>query len=85
MKTNIAPKAINSTTKGVTMLMESNQEHSTTFVLRMLKWNDILSDESWKFESITEPLPVQPCRSSLECILQFADGSVNLKFLRYNS
>ncbi|WP_353803691.1 hypothetical protein, partial [Acinetobacter baumannii] len=46
MKTTIAPKAINSSPKGVTMLMESNQEHSTTFVPRMLKWDEILSDES---------------------------------------
>ena len=62
------------------MLMESNQEHNTTFVPRMLKWNEILSDESWKFESITEPLPLQPSRSSLESILQFSKESVNLKF-----
>ncbi|XP_015078502.1 receptor-like serine/threonine-protein kinase ALE2 [Solanum pennellii] len=85
MKTTIAPKAINSSPKGVTMLVESNQEHSTTFVPRMLKWNDVLSDESLKFESITEPLPGQPSTSSLESILQFTDGSVNLKFLRSNS
>ena len=42
MKTTIAPKAINSSPKGVTMLMESHQEHSTTFVHRMLKWDEIL-------------------------------------------
>ena len=84
MKTTIAPKAINSSPKGITMLMESNQEHSTTFVPRMLKWNEILSEESCKFESITEPLPVHHSRSSLESILKFTDGSVNLKFLRSN-
>ena len=84
MKTTIAPKAINSSPKGVTMLMESNQEHRTTFVPRMLKLNEILSNESLKFESISEPLPVQPSRFSLESILQFTDGSVNLKFLRTN-
>ena len=49
MKTTIAPKAINCSPKGVTMLIESNQEHSTTCVSRMLKWNEILSNESWKF------------------------------------
>ena len=67
------------------MLMESHKEHSTTFVPRMLKWDEILSDESWKFESIMEPLPIQPSRSSIESILQFSDGSVNLKFLRSSS
>ena len=81
MKTTISPKAINSSFKGVTMLMESNQEHSTTFVPRMLKWNEILSDESWKFESITEPLPVHHSRSSLESILQLQMDLLTLSFL----
>ena len=62
MKTTIAPKAINSSTKGTTMLMESNQEHSTTFVPRMLQWDEILFDNGWKFESITEPFPIQLSR-----------------------
>ena len=53
MKTTIAPKAINSSTKGATILMESNQEPNTTFVSRMLQWDEILSDDSWKFKSIT--------------------------------
>lgn len=57
MKTTIAPKAINSSAKGVTMLMEANQEHGTTFVPRLLKWDEILSNNDWKFESITEPFP----------------------------
>ena len=81
MKITIAPKAINSRPKGVNMLMESNQEHSTTFVPRMLKWNEILSDESWKFESITKPLLVQPSRSSLESILQLQMDLLTLSFL----
>ena len=41
MKITIAPKAINSRPKGVNMLMESNQEHSTTFVPRI--YHQILS------------------------------------------
>ena len=72
IKTTIALKAINSSPKVVTVLMESNQEHSTTFVPRMLKWNEILSDESWKFESITESLlvqPLQPIRRSKDCLI----------------
>ena len=85
MKTTIAPKAINSSAKGVTMLMEANQEHGTTFVPRLLKWDEILSNNDWKFESITEPLPIQPSRSSLESITQFSDGSINLMFLISNS
>lgn len=58
IKTTISPKAISSSVKGVTMLMEANKEHSTTFVPRLLNWDEIHSDEDWKFESITEPLPI---------------------------
>ena len=85
MKTTIAPKALKVSSKGFTMLMEANQQHSTTFVPRLLKWNDILTDEEWNFQSITNPLPVQTERSHLDHIIQFPDGSVNLKFLRSNS
>ncbi|KAK4729573.1 hypothetical protein R3W88_022561 [Solanum pinnatisectum] len=85
MKTTIAPKAIASSVKGVTMLMEANQEHSTTFVPRLLKWTDILADEEWKFDSITNPLPLQPETSQLDRVIQFPDGSINLKFLRSSS
>ncbi|KAK4706224.1 hypothetical protein R3W88_034219 [Solanum pinnatisectum] len=85
MKTTIAPKAIASRVKGVTMLMEANQEHSTTFVPRLLKWTDILADEEWKFDSITNPLPLQPETSQLDRVIQFPDGSINLKFLRSSS
>ncbi|KAK4706389.1 hypothetical protein R3W88_034050 [Solanum pinnatisectum] len=85
MKTTIAPKAIASSVKGVTMLMEANQEHSTTFVPRLLKWTDILADEEWKFDSITNPLPLQPETSQLDRVIQFPDGSINLKFLRSGS
>ncbi|KAK4731465.1 hypothetical protein R3W88_024453 [Solanum pinnatisectum] len=85
MKTTIAPKAITSSVKGVTMLMEANQEHSTTFVPRLFKWNDILADEEWKFNSITNPSPLQPETSQLDRVIQFPDGSINLRFLRSSS
>ena len=58
IKTTISPKAINSSVKGVTMIMEANKEQSTTFVPRLLNWDEIHSDEDWKFESITKPLPI---------------------------
>ncbi|KAK4713657.1 hypothetical protein R3W88_019564 [Solanum pinnatisectum] len=85
MKTTIAPKAITASVKGVTRLMEANQEHSTTFVPRLLKWNDILTDEEWKFDSITNPSPLQPETTQIDRVIQFPDGSINLKFLRSNS
>ncbi|TMW83948.1 hypothetical protein EJD97_000369 [Solanum chilense] len=75
MKTTIAPKAINSSSKGVTMLMEANQEHGTTFVPRLLKWDKILSNNDWKFESIIEPLPIKPYRSSLEILKFFYEST----------
>ena len=67
------------------MLMEANQEHSTNFVPRLLKWDEILSNDEWKFESIIEPLRIKPSRSTLESITQFSNGSINLMFLRSES
>lgn len=85
MKITIAPKAIVSTTTGATMLMEANPEHSTTIVPRLLKWADVNSNEDWKFESITAPQPIHPESNKIERVIQFPNGSINLKFLRSNS
>ncbi|KAK4721505.1 hypothetical protein R3W88_011738 [Solanum pinnatisectum] len=85
MKTTIAPKAIASSVKRAIMLMEANQEHSTTFVPRLHKWTDILADEEWKFDSIMNPSPIQPETLQLDRVIQFPDGSINLKFLRSSS
>lgn len=66
MKTTIAPKAIIASTRGVTMLMEANPAHSTTFMPRRLKWTDILSNEDWKFDSMAAPQPIQQESNRIE-------------------
>ncbi|XP_059288414.1 uncharacterized protein LOC132041739 [Lycium ferocissimum] len=70
--------------KGVTMLMESNPEHSSTFVPKMIKWNEILSQDEWHFDAITQP-KAEPESSAIEQVIQYPDGSIDLKFLRSTS
>jgi hypothetical protein len=50
MKTTINPKAKSHIgNPGETCLLETNFERSNTFVLRFLKWDDVLHDTKWKF------------------------------------
>ncbi|XP_070002975.1 uncharacterized protein [Nicotiana sylvestris] len=66
------------------MLMEANQEHSNTFVPRMIRWDEILSKDEWRFEAITQP-KYELERSHIEQVIQHPTGAVDLKFLRSNS
>ncbi|KAJ8552789.1 hypothetical protein K7X08_020182 [Anisodus acutangulus] len=84
MKTTLAPKAKLMSNKGVTMLMEANQEHINVFVPRMLRWDETLTKDEWRFDAIT-PQKVEPEKSKIQEIVQHQDGSVNLKFLRSSS
>ncbi|KAG5571278.1 hypothetical protein H5410_061044 [Solanum commersonii] len=81
MKTTLAPKAHTESQKGVTMLMEANHQHSTIFIPRLLNWNDVLSSNDGCFESITQPFSSHSERSQIERVIQFPDGSIELKFL----
>ncbi|KAH0713633.1 hypothetical protein KY289_009592 [Solanum tuberosum] len=60
--------------------MEANNNHSTIFVPRLLKWNDILSNNDWRFEAINQPFASHSERSEIERVVQFPDGSIELKF-----
>jgi len=84
MKTTLAPKAKIESNKGVTMLMEANQEHSNTFVPRMIQWDEILSKDEWSFNSITQPI-YEPESSYIEQVIQHPSGAIDLKFLSPNS
>ncbi|KAG5593552.1 hypothetical protein H5410_044066 [Solanum commersonii] len=81
MKIHLAPKARNESIKGETMLMEANHEHSSIFVPRLLQWKDILSSNDWRFENINQPFASHSERSQIERVIQFPDGSIELKFL----
>ncbi|KAH0664623.1 hypothetical protein KY285_025829 [Solanum tuberosum] len=81
MKTHLAPKARHTSIRGETMLMEANHEHSSIFVPRTLQWKDILSSNDWRFENITQPFSSHSERSQIERVIQFPDGSIELKFL----
>lgn len=84
MKTTLAPKAKIESNKGITMLMEANQEHSNTFVPRMIRWDEILSKDEWHFDAITQPR-YEPESSYIEQVTQHPSGAIDLKFLRSNS
>ncbi|KAG5619555.1 hypothetical protein H5410_004773 [Solanum commersonii] len=64
-----------------TMLMEANHEHGSIFVPRTLQWKDILSSNDWRFENIAQPFASHSERSQIERVIQFPDGSIELKFL----
>ncbi|KAH0650257.1 hypothetical protein KY284_030169 [Solanum tuberosum] len=81
MKTHLAPKDRHTSIRGETMLMEANHEHSSIFVPRTLQWKDILSSNDWRFENIAQPLASHSERSQIERVIQFPDGSIELKFL----
>ncbi|KAH0682835.1 hypothetical protein KY290_021426 [Solanum tuberosum] len=81
MKTTLAPKARIESPKGVTMLMEANIDHSTIFIPRLLIWYDILSNNDWHFDAITQPSLSHSERFQIERVIQFPDGSIDLKFL----
>lgn len=85
MKTTIAPKVIATSVKGVTMLLEANHKQCTTFVPGHLRWNDILLNQEWHLDPITTPQPIELERSQIDRVIQFLDGSINLKFLRSTS
>ncbi|KAG5606258.1 hypothetical protein H5410_027750 [Solanum commersonii] len=61
--------------------MEANHEHSSIFVPRTLQWKDILSSNDWRFENIAQPFASHSERSQIERVIQFPDGSIELKFL----
>ena len=54
MKTQLAPKACLESVRDETMLMEDNHSHSSIFVPRHLQRKDILSNNDWYFENITQ-------------------------------
>ncbi|KAG5578675.1 hypothetical protein H5410_049302 [Solanum commersonii] len=74
-------KARHTSIRGETMLMEANHEHSSIFVPRTLQWKDILSSNDWRFENIAQPFASHSERSQIERVIQFPDGSIELKFL----
>ncbi|KAG5595043.1 hypothetical protein H5410_036275 [Solanum commersonii] len=84
MKTTLAPKVKMVSNKGVTMLMEANHNHNNTFIPKMIKCDDILIEDDWHFDSITVP-EIEEENSNIDQVIQFLDGSIDLKFIRSQS
>lgn len=77
----LALKAMTTSARGFTMLMEANKEGSNIFVPRTLVWNEIMSNKDWHFDAITQPLPSHIERYQIERVIQYPDGSIDLKYL----
>ena len=77
MKTTLAPKAKIVRTKGVTMLMEANNNHNNTFVPKMIKWDCVLTKDDWHFDSITEQKYKEE-NPHIDQVIQFPDISIDL-------
>ena len=84
MKTILAPKAKIISNKRDIILMEANLNHNNTFFPKMIKWDDVLIKDNWHFNSITEP-EIEEENSNIEQVVQYPDGSIDLKFLRSQS
>lgn len=75
--TQLSPKALRSSPRDQTILVEANNKHSTTFIPRMLTWNQVTQDSKWNLQDAFEP-PVE--ESKLLQIVEHEDGSVDLQF-----
>lgn len=45
MKTTLSPRAKIVSNKGVTMLIEANHNHNSTFAPKIIKWDDTLTKD----------------------------------------
>ncbi|KAL2525459.1 movement protein [Abeliophyllum distichum] len=79
MSTNMSPKALRSSPKNETLLIEINPLHSNVSIPRRLSWNQVTKNPLWTFEN--ELPPVRKALSTkLREITELPDGSVQVQF-----
>lgn len=84
----LAPRAKIVWKLGESLLFESNPEHTSTYIPRLIPWSDLLHNQTkWNLEAITNPIEqtshtLQPGR--LSNIIEYSNGSVELTFNRPN-
>lgn len=69
MQTQLAPNDRHENIRGKTMLMEANNEHSSIFVPRNFQWKDILSNNYWYFENISQTVASHSQQSQIERVI----------------
>ncbi|KAL2504574.1 Enzymatic polyprotein [Abeliophyllum distichum] len=79
MSTNISSKALRSSPKNETLLIEINPLHSNVAILRRLSWDQVTQNPLWTFENELPPAREAP-RTRLKENTELADGSVQVQF-----
>ncbi|KAL2513260.1 Uncharacterized protein Adt_18860 [Abeliophyllum distichum] len=75
----MSPKALRSSPKNETRLIEINPLHSNVAIPRRLSWDQVTQNPLWTFENELPPVREAP-NSRLKEITELADGSVQVQF-----
>ena len=80
MNTNISLRALRSSPKGLTMLIEANIGKSSVTVPKTLSWDQITRNTLWKIEDANLPKKKKKESQNPVQIIEHDDGSVEIKF-----
>lgn len=83
MHTHLSPKALKSSPRDQTLLIEVDEKSSQAFILKMLNWNQITQDPKWNLQNAFQPEIEEPPKTLQ--IVEHMDGSVDLQFTRVES
>lgn len=77
LHTNLAPRALEVSPQGQTMLMEVNLHKSSVTVPKLLQWDEITRNSTSSLEGAAKPFRRQPAVARIE---EYSDGLVNMYF-----
>ncbi|KAL2465853.1 Enzymatic polyprotein [Abeliophyllum distichum] len=80
----MSPKALRSSPKNETLLIEINPLHSNVAIPRRLSWDQVTQNPLWTFENELPPVREAP-NSRLKEITVLPDGSVQVQFASSSS
>ncbi|KAL2542456.1 Enzymatic polyprotein [Abeliophyllum distichum] len=80
----MSPKALRSSPKNETLLIEINPLYSNVAIPRRLSWDQVTQNPLWTFENELPPVREAP-NSRLKEITELADGSVQVQFASSSS
>ncbi|KAL2474614.1 Enzymatic polyprotein [Abeliophyllum distichum] len=75
----MSPKALRSSPKNETLLIEINPLHSNVDIPRRLSWDQVTQNPLWTFENELPPVRQAP-NTRLKEINELPDGSVQVQF-----
>ncbi|KAL2471557.1 Enzymatic polyprotein [Abeliophyllum distichum] len=80
----MSPKALRSSPKNETLLIEINPLHSNVAIPRRLSWDQVTQNPLWTFENELPHVREAP-NSRLKEITELPDGSVQVQFASSSS